>query len=82
VAVRARGIAGDTGRRRYSIGRFFSTGDYDPARFDDQPLRPYNTGPDALLVNFKAVNIQVVPDAEGTRVRLITEPPLAAVCRS
>src|SRR5690349_6736303 len=77
-AVRARGvreIRGDVILDR----TFFSTGDYDPARFDDQPLRPYNTGPDALLVNFKAVNIQLVPDAEGTRVRLITEPPLAAV---
>jgi D-alanyl-D-alanine carboxypeptidase/D-alanyl-D-alanine-endopeptidase (penicillin-binding protein 4) len=76
--VRARGIReirGDVVLDR----TFFSTGDYDPARFDDQPLRPYNTGPDALLVNFKAVNIQVVPDAEGTRVRLITEPALAAV---
>ncbi|MEN3353055.1 MAG: hypothetical protein V7640_1213 [Betaproteobacteria bacterium] len=52
----------------------FAAEDYDPASFDEQPLRPYNTGPDALLINFKVVMIDFVPTTDG--VRLITEPVL------
>ncbi|MGZ5094451.1 MAG: D-alanyl-D-alanine carboxypeptidase/D-alanyl-D-alanine endopeptidase [Burkholderiales bacterium] len=73
--LRARGIReirGDVVLDR----TFFAADDYDPARFDEQPLRPYNTGPDALLVNFKAVTIQFVPEAEARAVRLISEPSL------
>jgi D-alanyl-D-alanine carboxypeptidase/D-alanyl-D-alanine-endopeptidase (penicillin-binding protein 4) len=58
---------------------FFATGQYDPARFDDQPTRPYNTGPDALLVNFKAVRLQFVPDAAARSVQIVTEPVLPQV---
>jgi D-alanyl-D-alanine carboxypeptidase/D-alanyl-D-alanine-endopeptidase (penicillin-binding protein 4) len=55
---------------------YFSREEYDAAQFDDQPTRPYNTGPDALLVNFKAVTVQFVPDPEGRTVRLTVEPLL------
>jgi D-alanyl-D-alanine carboxypeptidase/D-alanyl-D-alanine-endopeptidase (penicillin-binding protein 4) len=55
----------------------FATGDFDPARFDGDPLRPYNTGPDALLVNFKSITVQFVPEPESQTVRLIGEPILA-----
>ncbi len=58
---------------------FFAAGEYDPARFDDQPTRPYNTGPDALLVNFKAIRLHFVPDLEARVVRLLVEPPLPQV---
>ena len=57
---------------------FFSADDYDPARFDDQPTRPYNTGPDPLLVNFKAVTLQFVPELDA-RLRVITDPALPQV---
>ncbi len=30
--------------------------------FDDEPLRPYNVGPDGLLLNFKAVVYKFTPD--------------------
>ncbi|MBI4207650.1 MAG: D-alanyl-D-alanine carboxypeptidase/D-alanyl-D-alanine-endopeptidase [Betaproteobacteria bacterium] len=53
---------------------YFSREEYDAARFDDQPTRPYNTGPDALLVNFKAVTVQFLPDAEARTVRVMAEP--------
>lgn len=56
----------------------FAADDYDPARFDDQPTRPYNTGPDALLVNFKAVTLHFVPDTSA-RLRVIAEPSLREV---
>lgn len=58
---------------------YFATNDHDPARFDEQPTRPYNTGPDALLVNFKAVRLTFVPDSETRLVRILAEPALPQV---
>ena len=58
---------------------YFATADFDPSQFDDQPTRPYNTGPNALLVNFKAIRLQFVPDAEARAVRIIQEPALPQV---
>lgn len=58
---------------------YFAVGDHDPARFDERPTRPYNTGPDALLVNFKAVRLKFVPDAEARQVRILAEPMLPQV---
>jgi hypothetical protein len=34
--------------------------------FDDEPLRPYNVGPDGLLLNFKAVVYKFTPDAAAS----------------
>jgi D-alanyl-D-alanine carboxypeptidase/D-alanyl-D-alanine-endopeptidase (penicillin-binding protein 4) len=58
---------------------FFDADDYDPARFDGEPLRPYNTGPDALLVNFKAITLQFVPEPDNRSVRVIADPALPAI---
>jgi len=52
---------------------YFGLGGYDPAKFDGEPARPYNTGPDALLVNFKAVTLQFVPDVERHALEIIPE---------
>ncbi|MDO5288301.1 MAG: D-alanyl-D-alanine carboxypeptidase/D-alanyl-D-alanine-endopeptidase [Pseudomonadota bacterium] len=52
---------------------------HDPAAFDDDPLRPYNAGPDGLLVNFKALVFKFIPDAASRRVWVQTEPPIAGV---
>lgn len=49
----------------------------DPAAFDGEPLRPYNAGPDALLVNFKTVAVTFTPEGRQARVRV--EPALAGV---
>jgi D-alanyl-D-alanine carboxypeptidase/D-alanyl-D-alanine-endopeptidase (penicillin-binding protein 4) len=46
----------------------------DPARFDAQPLRPYNVAPDALLLNFKSVTLQLIPDAAQNGVAVAMEP--------
>ena len=51
----------------------------DPAAFDNEPLRPYNAAPDALLVNFKSVLMNFVPDPAGKVARIHYEPPLAGV---
>jgi len=76
--LRARGlreIRGDLVLDR----RLFAEEIHDPAGFDDQPTRPYNTGPSALLVNFKAVTLQFIPDAATRTVRIVAEPPLPQV---
>jgi len=57
----------------------FAEENHNPAGFDDQPTRPYNTGPSALLVNFKAVTLQFIPDAASRRVRIVADPPLPQV---
>lgn len=76
--LRARGvreIRGDLVLDR----RLFAEELQDPGAFDDQPTRPYNTGPSALLVNFKAVTLQFIPDAITRTVRIATEPALPQV---
>ena len=50
---------------------------YDPAAFDSEPFRPYNVGPDALLVNYKAIALRFVPDDARREVRVTSEPRLA-----
>jgi D-alanyl-D-alanine carboxypeptidase/D-alanyl-D-alanine-endopeptidase (penicillin-binding protein 4) len=55
---------------------YFAAGSHDPGRFDEQPLRAYNVGPDALLVNFKTVRFILAPDIENRRVSVRAEPPL------
>jgi D-alanyl-D-alanine carboxypeptidase/D-alanyl-D-alanine-endopeptidase (penicillin-binding protein 4) len=57
----------------------FESADYDPARFDQEPSRPYNVGPDALLLNFKAVTLHFVPDSVQRQVRVFAVPALAGV---
>ena len=58
---------------------YFAVASHDPGRFDEQPLRAYNVGPDALLVNFKTVRFVVAPDVENRRVSVRAEPPLAGL---
>lgn len=52
---------------------------HDASAFDEDPLRPYNAGPDGLLVNFKALIFNFIPDPARRRVRIESEPPIAGV---
>ena len=45
----------------------FALPPYDPAAFDHEPLKPYNVGPDALLVNFKSVRLTLRARCRGHR---------------
>jgi len=73
--VRARGVRDISGD--LVVDRtLFAAPDIDPALFDGEPMRPYNVGPDAALVNFKATRLTFVPDAQTRTVRIYTEPPL------
>ena len=56
---------------------FFAPTAHDPAAFDNEPRRAYNVGPDALLLNFAAVEFHFVP--EGDTVRVYAEPDLPNV---
>ncbi|MGE5523506.1 MAG: D-alanyl-D-alanine carboxypeptidase/D-alanyl-D-alanine-endopeptidase [Rhodospirillaceae bacterium] len=76
--VRARGVRDIRGELVLDRS-YFAREDNDPSRFDDQPTRPYNTPPDALLVNYKAITVQFVPETDGKAVRLLVEPALPAV---
>ena len=48
---------------------------HDPAAFDNEPLRPYNAGADALLVNFKSLRLTLSPDPATRSTQAIPETP-------
>ena len=48
----------------------------DASIFDNEPARPYNTPPDALLINFRAVMLRLLPDAGRSTVNVALDPPL------
>ena len=57
----------------------FDLPERNPASFDGEPLRPYNAAPDALLLNFKSLVFQFVPDRAANLARIHVEPPMAGV---
>jgi len=58
---------------------FFAPVAHDPAAFDGEPLKPYNVGSDALLVNFKSMRLLFAPNPSGSGSDVIAVPPLANV---
>ncbi|MDZ4201027.1 MAG: D-alanyl-D-alanine carboxypeptidase/D-alanyl-D-alanine-endopeptidase [Gallionella sp.] len=56
---------------------FFDLPQHDPAAFDNDPVRAYNVGPDALLLNFNTLRLRYLPDGEALRV--ISEPALGGI---
>lgn len=53
---------------------FFELDIMDPAAFDGQPHRVYNTAASALLLNFHAVNFHIEPDTATRQVRIVADP--------
>ena len=77
-SLRARGvreIRGDLVLDR----SYFAVEAPDPSQFDNEPTRPYNTPPDALLVNFKAVRLQFQPDRERRTLAIVAEPSVPQI---
>ncbi len=71
--LRARGIRevrGDVILDR----NYFGAIAHDPSKFDGDTRRAYNVGPDALLVNFQAVDFRFIPDGNG--VKVVAQPDL------
>ena len=69
--LRVRGIqhiAGDIVLDR----SIFNVPDIDPGAFDDKPMRPYNVGPDGLLINFRALRFTLLADSDKPQVLLET----------
>ena len=54
---------------------FFGNIDHDPAEFDNDPTRAYNVGPNALLLNFNALHLRLIPNSTSTSALL--EPDLS-----
>jgi serine-type D-Ala-D-Ala carboxypeptidase/endopeptidase (penicillin-binding protein 4) len=57
----------------------FDIQERNTADFDGEPMRPYNSAPDGLLVNFKALIFKFVPDPQTKTVIVLSEPPIADV---
>ena len=57
----------------------FVPGDLNPADFDGEPLRPYNAGADALLLNYRAVLLTFTPEPGLGVATIAVDPPLAGV---
>ncbi len=74
--LRARGLREIRGDLVLDRSYFAGVDGADPGSFDNEPTRPYNTQPDALLVNFKSVRLTFVPDAERRSVKILAEPAL------
>jgi len=53
---------------------FFELPPHDPGEFDNDPVRAYNVGPDALLLNFNTLRLHYLPD--GDHMKIVAEPAL------
>jgi D-alanyl-D-alanine carboxypeptidase/D-alanyl-D-alanine-endopeptidase (penicillin-binding protein 4) len=56
---------------------YFAIDEPDPGAFDGQPYRTYNVMPNALLMNFKAVQFEFMADSARGRVNVATDPVLS-----
>lgn len=54
---------------------YFAPIQQDPGTFDDDPTRAYNAEPDALLLNFNAIHVHLIP--QGHSAEALVEPALA-----
>ena len=57
----------------------FQVSGHDAAAFDNEPFRPYNAGPDALLINYKTQVLGFIPDPAAGVARIHYERPMAGV---
>jgi D-alanyl-D-alanine carboxypeptidase/D-alanyl-D-alanine-endopeptidase (penicillin-binding protein 4) len=76
--VRARGLREIRGELVLDRS-FFAPQNPDPPRFDSELMRPYNVPPDALLLNFKSVRLQFVPQEDSGTVKIVSTPHLPQI---
>jgi D-alanyl-D-alanine carboxypeptidase/D-alanyl-D-alanine-endopeptidase (penicillin-binding protein 4) len=74
--LRARGIKDIRGNLVLDRS-FFAETVYDPSQFDGDPQKPYNVGPNALLLNYKTITLRFVPDEAKGSVITTMDPPMA-----
>lgn len=58
---------------------FFDVAPLDPFAFDGEGNRPYNLGPDALMVNSRSFFIKIRPDKEAGVAYLYPEPRVSGI---
>jgi D-alanyl-D-alanine carboxypeptidase/D-alanyl-D-alanine-endopeptidase (penicillin-binding protein 4) len=78
LALRAQGLTAIDGDLILDRSLFAPVA-HDASAFDGEPLKPYNVGPDALLVNFKAVKFKFSPSAAGDATEVAAVPALANI---
>ncbi|MEC5216598.1 D-alanyl-D-alanine carboxypeptidase/D-alanyl-D-alanine-endopeptidase (penicillin-binding protein 4) [Actimicrobium sp. GrIS 1.19] len=54
----------------------FDVKEVDPTQFDGDPLKPYNVGPDALLLNYQSLAVRLSPDATQRTVHVSLDPEM------
>jgi len=74
--LRARGLREIRGDLVLDRSFFAGVTPGDPGGFDNEPARPYNTQPDALMVNFKSFRLNFIPDAQRRTINITVEPAL------
>jgi len=74
--LRARGVATIAGDLVVDRSAFRLPA-HDPAAFDNEPLRAYNAGPDALLANFNSLRLALIPDTAARSVAAVIATPVA-----
>jgi D-alanyl-D-alanine carboxypeptidase/D-alanyl-D-alanine-endopeptidase (penicillin-binding protein 4) len=73
--IRAQGVRDIRGNLVLDRSAFGDTA-IDPALFDGEPLKSYNAGPDALLLNFHSLAVTFAPDFLSDRVQVRLDPAL------
>ncbi|MFT5533223.1 MAG: D-alanyl-D-alanine carboxypeptidase/D-alanyl-D-alanine-endopeptidase (penicillin-binding protein 4) [Burkholderiaceae bacterium] len=73
--IRAQGVRDIRGNLVLDRSAFDATL-IDPALFDGDPLKAYNAGPDALLLNFHSLAVSFIPDRLKDRVQVRLDPAL------
>jgi D-alanyl-D-alanine carboxypeptidase/D-alanyl-D-alanine-endopeptidase (penicillin-binding protein 4) len=76
--LRARGLREIRGQLVLDRSLFAPHGN-DAGQFDNEPTRPYNVPPDALLINFKSVRLQFVPQEATGAVKIVATPSLPQI---
>ncbi|WP_293780050.1 D-alanyl-D-alanine carboxypeptidase/D-alanyl-D-alanine-endopeptidase [uncultured Oxalicibacterium sp.] len=74
--IRAAGVREIRGNLILDRSQFATTA-YDAGAFDGSPLKPYNVGPDALLLNYNVVTMRFMPDAVRGVATVQFDPPVA-----
>ncbi len=52
---------------------------FDASVFDDAPLKPYNAGPDGLLLNEKRIDVYFAPHGDKDEVEVVLEPRMEGI---
>ncbi len=55
---------------------YFNVPAEDPAAFDNEPNKPYNLSPDALLLNFRAHRVRFLAQNNSSHPRIVFDPEI------